>query len=118
MNFKDLLTVLLDRIDGSVAAFFCGTDGIGVENVTYTQDVETAVTEVEIATALKVITDVSNNLGFGAVFGIFIETEKTTAVVEKIQNDYFLCVLLKKDANLGRGRLEIKKLATKINQEL
>ncbi len=118
MNFKDLLTALLDRIDGSAAAFFCGTDGIGVENVTYSQDVETAVIEVEIATALKVITDVSNSLDFGPVSGVFIETEKTTVVVEKIQNDYFLCILLKKDANLGRGRLELKKLAAKINREL
>jgi len=118
MNFKDLLTALLDRIDGSIAAFFCGTDGIGVENVTFSQEIESAVTEVEIATALKVITDVSRNLGFGAVSGVLIETEKTAAVVEKIQSDYFLCVLLKKDANLGRGRLEIKKLAAKINQEL
>ena len=118
MNFKDLLTALLDRIDGSTAAFFCGTDGIGVENVTYSQDVETAVTEVEVATALKVITDVSGNLDFGLVSSVIIETQKTTIVVEKIQNDYFLCVLLKKDANLGRGRLELKKLAAKINREL
>ena len=118
MNFKDLLNALRDRIDGSTAVFFCGTDGIGVENVTFSQDIEIAITEVEIATALKVISDVSNNLGFGSVSGVFIETDTTTAVVEKIQNDYFLCVLLKKDANLGRGRLEIKKLAAKIKQKL
>ncbi|MCP4229780.1 MAG: hypothetical protein GY771_06490 [bacterium] len=118
MNFKDLLTALLDRIEGATAAFFCGTDGIGVENVVFSQDVEAAVTEVELATALKVITDVSNNLKFGNVSGFFLESGTTTAVVEKIQGDYFLCVLLKNDSNIGRGRLELKKLAAKINQEL
>jgi predicted regulator of Ras-like GTPase activity (Roadblock/LC7/MglB family) len=118
MNFKDLLTVLLDRIEGAVAAFFCGTDGIGVENVVLGQNVETSVTEVEIATALKVITDVSDNLNFGNVSGFFLESDTVTAIVEKIQSDYFLCVLLKNNSNIGRGRLELKKLAAKINREL
>ncbi len=32
MDFKQILTALVERADGAIAAFFCGTDGIGVES--------------------------------------------------------------------------------------
>jgi predicted regulator of Ras-like GTPase activity (Roadblock/LC7/MglB family) len=113
-----MLTGLLERVEGTVASFFCGTDGIGVENVTIHPDLETAVTEVELATALKVITDVSQNLALGRVAELLFETEKITILIEKTQEDYFLCLLLKPGGNVGRGRIELKKLAAKLAKEI
>ena len=118
MDFKQMLTGLLERVEGTVAAFFCGTDGIGVENITIHPDLETAVTEVELATALKVITDVSQNLALGRVAELLFETEKITILIEKTQEDYFLCLLLKPGGNVGRGRIELKKLSAKLAKEI
>lgn len=118
MDFKQLLTALVERVEGTVAAFFCMSDGIGVENVITRPDVETTVTEVELATALKVVTDVSQNLALGRVYEVIVETEKVTALLEKVKEDYFLCLLLKPGGNVGRGRIELKKFAAKLNQEV
>ncbi len=118
MDFKQILTGLIERVDGTVAAFFCSTDGIGVENVTYKPDIEATVTEVELATALKVITDVSQNLALGRVTELLFETEKIIILIEKCKEDYFLCLLLKLGGNVGRGRIELKKLSAKLAQEI
>lgn len=118
MDFKQILTNLLERVDGTVAAFFCGTDGIGVENVTIKPDIEATVTEVELATALKVINDVSQNLALGRVSELLFETERITILIEKCKDDYFLCLLLKPSGNVGRGRIELKKLSSKLSKEI
>ncbi len=118
MDFKKTLMALLERVEGTQAAFFCGTDGIGVDNVTLNPDVEATVTEVELATALKVINDVSQNLALGRVRELLFETEKITILMEKVKDDYFLCLLLKPAGNVGRGRIELKKLSAKLSKEI
>lgn len=117
MDFKDTLTGLLESIDGSIAGFFCGIDGIGVENVTYAPGIEPVLTEVELTTVLKVVNDVANNLKTGAVVRLILETEKMNFIIEQFNPDYFLCVLLKPDGNVGRGRIELKKLAKELRRE-
>lgn len=118
MDFKELLMSLVERVDGTIGAFFCGTDGIGVENVTVRSDIEAAVTEVELATALKVVDDVSRNLALGRVAEVLVETEKITVLMEKFRDDYFLCLLLKPGGNVGRGRIELKKTVARLSKEL
>lgn len=118
MDFKGLLTGLLERVDGAVAGFFCGMDGIGVENVVYAQGIDVAPTEVELTTVLKAVNDVAANLKTGSVSGIILETEKTNIILEQFSDEYFLCVLMKPDGNVGRGRIELKKLSKKLREEI
>ncbi len=118
MDFKGLLTGLLERVDGAIAGFFCGMDGIGVENVVYAQSIDAAPTEVELTTVLKAVNDVAANLKTGSVSRIILETEKMNIVLEQFSDDYFLCVLMKPDGNVGRGRIELKKLSKKLRKEL
>lgn len=118
MDFKELLTGLLERIDGSVAGFFCGIDGIGVENVVYAPGIDAAPTEVELTTVLKTVNDVAANLRTGYVSGLILETEKMDIIIEQLSSDYFLCVLMKPDGNVGRGRIELKKLSKELRKEI
>jgi len=118
VDFKNVLTALLERVEGTQAAFFCGTDGIGVDNITINPDVEATVTEVEVATALKVVNDVARNLALGAVKSLLFETEKVNILLEKVREDYFLCLLMKPTGNVGRGRIELKKLSAKLGKEI
>jgi predicted regulator of Ras-like GTPase activity (Roadblock/LC7/MglB family) len=118
MDFKTLLTELLERIDGSIAGFFCGMDGIGVENVVYARGIDAAPTEVELTTVLKTVNDVAINLKTGFVSRIMLETEKMNIVIEQFSDDYFLCVILKPDGNVGRGRIELKKISSELRKEL
>jgi predicted regulator of Ras-like GTPase activity (Roadblock/LC7/MglB family) len=118
MDFKELLAGLLERIDGSVAGFFCGIDGIGVENVVYAPGIDAAPTEVELTTVLKTVNDVAANLRTGYVSGLILETEKMDIIIEQLSSDYFLCVLMKPDGNVGRGRIELKKLSKELRKEI
>jgi predicted regulator of Ras-like GTPase activity (Roadblock/LC7/MglB family) len=118
MDFKELLSDLLERIDGSVAGFFCGIDGIGVENVVYAPGIEAAPTEVELTTVLKTVNDVAVNLKTGSVSGLVLETEKMNIIIEQFTRDYFLCVLMRPDGNIGRGRIELKKLSKELRKEI
>ena len=118
MDFNELLTDLLEPIDGSVAGFFCGIDGIGVENVVYAPGIDAAPTEVELTTVLKTVNDVAANLRTGSVSGLILETEKMDIIIEQLSSDYFLCVLMKPDGNIGRGRIELKKLSKELRKEI
>jgi len=117
MQFQQLLTQLLEKVDGALAASFCGADGIRVEAVAFREDLETAEMEVQIATMLKIVNRVMDNMAVGQVKSFIFEADKMSGILEKCGRDYFIVVMLKPGGNLGRARFELKKLAEKLASE-
>ena len=117
MEFQRLLTQLLERVDGALAASFCGADGIKVETVTFREDLETAEIEVHIATMLKIVNRVMGSLEVGEIRAFLFEAEKMVGLLEKCGKGYFIAVLLKPEGNIGRARFELRKLSEKLAEE-
>jgi len=118
MEFNQLLTNLLERIDGALAASFCGIDGIAVETVTFRGDLEQSEAEVQIATMLKVLNRVVANLEVGEIKSFLFEADKLVGLLEKCGEDYFITVLLKPNGNIGRARHELHRLSQKLEKEV
>jgi predicted regulator of Ras-like GTPase activity (Roadblock/LC7/MglB family) len=118
MAFNQLLTTLLERIDGALAASFCGIDGIAVETVTFRSDLEQNEAEVQIATMLKILNRVVANLEVGEIKSFLFEAEKMVGLLEKCGEDYFIAVLLKPNGNIGRARHELHQLSQKMKNEV
>lgn len=101
MQLELKLKKLCDDVDGSTGAFYCGFDGviIGLYQSRKT-DVDMELIGANFASVIKNIKDVSDILA----------TFKNEIVAIKISQDGFIGVVMSKDCNLGRLKLELNKL--------
>ncbi|OQX90644.1 MAG: hypothetical protein B6D57_02445 [Candidatus Coatesbacteria bacterium 4484_99] len=118
MDFRGILLEMIHSVDGSIASSFCGIDGIGVETVVLDKDIDANEAEVEISTMLKVIGEIANNLQAGNIRSFIFEAEKFNGLLEKCGNDYFICILLKPESNIGKARYVLRKYAKMIEKEI
>jgi predicted regulator of Ras-like GTPase activity (Roadblock/LC7/MglB family) len=101
MQLESKLKKICDDVDGSMGAFFCGFDGmvIGMHQSRNT-DTDMELVAANFASVIKNIKDVSD----------IIATFKSEIVAIKISQDGFVGVVMSKDGNLGRLKLELNKL--------
>lgn len=101
MQLESKLKKLCEDVDGSIGAFFCGLDGIviGIHQSRKT-DVDMEFIAANFASVIKNLKDVSD----------IIATFKNEIVAIKISQDGFVGVVMSKDGNLGRLKLELNKI--------
>ena len=118
MDFKAALNDMVQNTDGSIGAGLVGLDGIVIDQVSTRTDFDITVAGAEYATIIKNALKASQNFGLGKTGEIMISTDTTSMVMVLIGNQYFLALALALDGNLGRARLELKKLIPKFEQAL
>lgn len=118
MDFKAALQEMLDNVDGSVGAGLVGLDGLVIDQVASGPDFDITVAGAEYATIIKNALKASRNFGLGKTGEIMISTEKGFMIMITVGEEYFAALALGLDGNLGRGRLELKKQASKFEQAL
>ncbi len=106
MDYKKKLQSLCDEIDGAVGSFFCGFDGILIEQyktpaITYDFD--------EIAANWADIT--SKLMHQDNMLSDFIATfEHNIIAIKPLGEDGFIGIVMSKDANIGRAKFELNKI--------
>jgi predicted regulator of Ras-like GTPase activity (Roadblock/LC7/MglB family) len=118
MDFKEYLTELADKVTGVKVVSFCGVDGIGIDTIVMSSDIETMETEVETSMMLKTVNELAKKMDMGIVNSFFFETEELVGILERCADDYFIILFMSPDGNLGRARFEAKKLSRKIETQL
>lgn len=103
MQLESKLQNICNNVDGSIGAFFCGYDGMIIAK--YEQrSVDIDYIAASFATVIKSM----NNASSEKVIDIF-STFTTFVIAIHISKDGFLGILLSKDGNLGRAKLELTK---------
>jgi predicted regulator of Ras-like GTPase activity (Roadblock/LC7/MglB family) len=118
MDFKAALNDMVNNTDGSIGAGLIGLDGIVIDQVSTRTDFDITVAGAEYATIIKNSLKASENFGLGKTGEIMISTDTTSMVMMVIGDQYFVALALALDGNLGRARLELKKLIPKFEQAL
>lgn len=104
MSLESKLKQLCENIDGAIAAFFCGYDGIMIgSNVARTTSVDVDFLAANLASVIHNI-----NKNHEIVDVIF--TLKESVVAVKTFPEGFVGIVLSKDGNLGRCKLELNKV--------
>ena len=114
-----VLSDLLRRIDGAIAAGVVGFDGIVVEAAVSDPDFNPEVAAAEANTLLITAMKTMENFGAGSVTDVLITAERVVFYLRPLNKDYWLGIALNSSrANLGKLRLEVKKAAPLLQREV
>ena len=115
--FRDVLSGLLQRIEGSIAASLIGLDGIAVESVSNSR-VPLDVLGAEFGGFVKSIRHADTELDTGEVLQFALVTERYITFLSQVTNEYYILLVLGPDGNYGRARFELSKAKHLLRDEL
>ena len=103
--FRDVLREVVDGTEGGVAGLLMGFDGIPVEH--YVRDngsTDVQAVGMEYSVILKEIRNAAEMLEAGTAQEITVRAERMTTLIRLLNDEYFVAVTLRPDANFGKAR--------------
>ena len=117
-ELDEILSHLVEQVDGAVAAAVAGMDGLLVEQF---GDDETDLSAVaaEITNVLASGRNaMSRHLGSGELRELILGSEGRFGYVRLLGNDLFCLMVLEAEGNLGKARLYTEQAAERLAQVL
>lgn len=117
--FKDELQRIVEKTDGSLGALIMGADGLSVEKF-FTDEGNAANLDVAAAEFTSLVRNAmrsGNDLDLGDLHEMVVVMGKVTFLMRLFNRDYFVCLAMKPEGNLGRGRYELRKAELQLARE-
>lgn len=118
MSFDESLRRVTNNIEDSLGIAMVGMDGIVVEEHKKDPLLDLQSLGAEYCAVIKDIERASSSLGLGSSKEISVITDKTIIVLNRINEDYFLLLVLGSEGNFGKGRFLLKREIAFIEKEL
>ncbi len=115
--FRNVLSGLRDRVEGTIAASLISLDGIPVETIGDGQ-VPLDVLGAEFGGFIKSIKHTNTELDTGDVLQFALVTEKYITFLSEVTPEYYILLVLQPDGNYGRARFELAKAKFLLRDEL
>jgi predicted regulator of Ras-like GTPase activity (Roadblock/LC7/MglB family) len=103
------LEVLLDRIDGALAASLVAADGIPVATAKRDGGFDLEALAAELLTQVRAISDEQRDLAVGEVDQYSVSTDRFTILIGLLQAGYYLLLVLGRESSYGRARFEMRR---------
>ena len=114
-EYEEILKSLSKTIEGTVFIGIIGKDGLPV-SVRTNENFEKSESSAEMAGIYNTIQSTINSLNMGNLLDFFIDTDKFGAFVSKINEAYFLVIIMHAPVNIGRCKLETRRMTPKLRQ--
>jgi predicted regulator of Ras-like GTPase activity (Roadblock/LC7/MglB family) len=119
MSFKEILRETVAGSTGGVGALLMAYDGIAVDEYRLEAvPLDLQALSVEYASLFKGINQTVASLKTGAVEEVTVLSGLSRVVMRKVDDEYFVVLVLEKDGNLGKGRYLLQRAAFRIREEL
>lgn len=119
MIFEEVAKEIVERVYGGLASIIMGRDGIPLSM--YLKEGVSLDLEplgIEYSNLLSQILQASINIGTGEVNEIVLLTNQFSVILRVISPDYFICLILSPDGNLGKAKYLIRVNLPKLRAEL
>ena len=117
MSFSEVLKEIVERVEGAASAMIIGTDGISVEEFTSEKMVDLTGLSAEASAMIKDINLASDNLQLGEAKEFSIISDRCGIIMRKINDDYYLALVISPDGNYGKGRFVLRTSIPKLESE-
>ncbi len=107
--FLQRLSTINNRIDGALALSLVDRDGIPIESVNSSPDVDLEVLAAEMVSQVRAISEHHRELAVGEVEQFSVTTDRLSLLVSSVAHDYFLLLVLGPGGNYGRARFELRR---------
>jgi predicted regulator of Ras-like GTPase activity (Roadblock/LC7/MglB family) len=114
--FRQVLSGIRDRVDGTLAVSLIGLDGIAIDTLNEGR-VPLDVLGAEVGGFVKSIRP-NTELDTGEVLQFSLVTEKYITFLSAVTQEYFILLVLRPDGNYGRARFELSKAKNLLRDEL
>lgn len=116
--FLERLSTVSNRIEGAIALSLVDHDGMPVESVSLAPGVDLESVAAELVSQVRTISNQQQELSVGEIRQVTIGGSRTTFVVSAVGTGYYLLLLLRPEASLGRARFELKRAALLFEDDL
>lgn len=117
MVFSDILKDAVERVDGAVSSMILGADGILVEEYAVEKPISLEDLGAEASSMIKDINLAARDLGLGTAREFSIISDKCGIIMRRINESYYLALVIKPDGNYGKGRFVLKTAVPKLEGE-
>lgn len=115
--FKDQLMELVNAVEGALGAVIMGMDGISVDEFCKPPEADLQVIGIEFSSIVKEMTKASHSMEAGSIGEIMMVTDQKTVIVRKINEEYFVALVLNGTGNLGKGRFKLRMMIPHMSKE-
>ncbi len=115
--FKEFLSDLVQSVDGALGSVLMGMDGIPIEEFCVRPEEDLQLIGIEVSSILKEMNRAARSMATGALGEFFMVNENKTTLVRKINEEYFLVIVLNGKGNLGKGRFKMRVMVPGISKE-
>lgn len=117
MNFSETLSGIVNRVEGAVSAMIIGTDGMPVEEFDREKIIDLNALGAETSQMMKDIEFAAENLGLGEAKEFSIVSDLCGIIMRKINDEYFLALIIKPEGNYGKGRYVLRSEVARLERE-
>lgn len=117
MDFLQVLKDTVEKVDGAVSAMIIASDGIPVQEYVSEKLIDLTGLGAEASAMIRDIGLAAENLRLGEAREFSIISDTCGIIMRKINDDYYLSLVIKPDGNYGKGRYILKTAVPKIEGE-
>lgn len=118
MSLAASLQSILNDMEGAEGIALIGVDGIIVNEVKRSPDVDLNTVAAEYCGLWREMDRVSGGLSFGSTEECSISSEGHTLLFRRVTPEYFLALSMGRDGNAGKGRFLLRYAAPQLARDL
>ena len=118
MMFGDRLQAIASRLEGAEVVSLVAADGLPVESWSEAAGLDLEALAAEFLAQLHTIGENHRELDMGVVNQFAVTTASHTAILGRLNSDYFLLLLLRRETSLGRARFELRRARLAFDEDL
>jgi predicted regulator of Ras-like GTPase activity (Roadblock/LC7/MglB family) len=117
MNFIEILEEIVAKVDGAVSAMIIAADGIPVQEYVAERLIDLTGLGAEASAMIRDVALAAENLGLGEAREFSIISDMCGIIMRKINDEYYIALIIRPDGNYGKGRFVLKTVVPKIESE-
>jgi len=115
--FREVLSDLQRRVEGTLAVSLMGLDGIAIDSVNGA-NIPLESLGAEFGSMIKSIRSSNTELNTGEFQQFSVVTDKYITVLASVTSDYFILMVMSPSGNYGKARFELTKAKYALQDEL
>jgi predicted regulator of Ras-like GTPase activity (Roadblock/LC7/MglB family) len=116
--FLEHLSRISGRIDGAIALSLVDRDGMPVESVSASPELDLEAIAAELVSQVRAISQQQQELSVGEVQQFTVVAERMTFLVSAVARGYYLLLALEPAGSVGRARFELRRASLVLEEEL
>jgi predicted regulator of Ras-like GTPase activity (Roadblock/LC7/MglB family) len=116
--FLERLSTISGRIEGAEALSLVAEDGIAIESVNSSSNLDLELLAAELVSQARSISSDQRELAVGEVQQFSVTTDRYTFIVSAVAKGYYLLLVLSERGIYGRARFELRRAKLLFEKDL